>query len=501
MVPRTLLASAMFPRTLIASLLALTFAVLPASAQPVPAPDCTVDGTLSDTDGLKLDIVYRCRSAVALDFHADGDRIAGKVMSFRDGAGHALLPSANSWRVEPRGGLVEAHYRYDLTGYARAVDQTSVALQRGGGVLAILSSWLLEPRGYQRAPTIDIRMNTDAGLVFATGLPRIGDAWRLAGTTVRFAGYSALGRLSLQEIAVPLPGSLRPGQSAGRGAGQGVLHVAILDGFSEVGRVAVIDWVRRTAEAQANYWQGFTARQMLLGLVPAGTRRGVGYGRTVPGGGVTVMVEVGAEVDPRRLFGDWVLTHEFVHTGMPFIRGRSTWFMEGAATYIEPIIRARAGWKTEDEVWREWVESMPQGNGAFGIGLANASGRQNYWAGATFMLLADLSIRRATKGGKGLEDCLGGALWSGLDGSLRAGLDEYATACDRATGTPVMAELIARHVERAEPVDLAALWRDLGISIAGGRVVLDDTAPAAAWRKMIVMGMRPTPRVRLPWES
>ena len=492
-----MLASDMFLRTLTASLLALMSAVLPASAQPVPAPDCTVDGTLFDADGLKLDIVYRCRSSTALDFHADGDRIAGKVMSFRDGGGHALLPSANTWRVESLGGLVEAHYRYDLTGYARAVDQTSVAVQRGGGVLAILSSWLLEPRGYQRAPTIDIRMITASGLVFAAGLPRVGDAWRLTGTTVRFAGYSALGRLSLQEIAVPLPGSLRPGQPQG----QGILRIAILDGLSETARAAVIDWVRRTAEAQANYWHGFTARQMLLGLVPAGTRRGVGYGRTVPGGGVTVMVEVGAEVETRRLFNDWVLTHEFVHTGMPFIRGRSTWFMEGAATYIEPIIRARAGWKTEEEVWREWVESMPQGNGAFSVGLANASGRQNYWAGATFMLLADLAIRRATQGGKGLEDCLGGALWSGLDGSLRVDLAEYAAACDRATGAPVMAELIARHVERAEPVDLSALWRELGISIVGGRVVLDDAAPAAAWRRMIVMGMRPTSRILLPWES
>ncbi len=491
----------MFLRTLTASLLALMSAALPASAQPVPVPDCTADGTLSDADGLKLEIVYRCRSAVALDFHADGDRVAGKVMSFRDGAGRALLPSANSWRVEPQGGLVEAHYRYDLTGYARAVDQTSTAVQRGGGVLAILSSWLLEPRGYRQPPTIDIRMTTEAGLVFAAGLPRVGDAWRLTGTTVRFAGYTALGRLSLQEIAVPLPGSLRARQPAGRGGEHGVLRVAILDGISEAERVTVLDWVRRTAEAQANYWQGFTARQMLLALVPATRRFGVGYGRTVPGGGVTVMVEVGADVDRRRLFNDWVLTHEFVHTGMPFVRGRNTWFMEGAATYIEPIIRARAGWKTEEEVWRDWVESMPQGNGAFAIGLANASGRQNYWGGATFMLLVDLAIRRSTQGGKGLEDCLGGALWSGLDGSLRVDLGEYADACDRATGTTAMADLIERHVARNEPVDLAALWRELGISMVGGRVVLDDSAPAAAWRKTIVMGMRPTTRVLLPWES
>src|SRR6202008_1627127 len=113
------------------------------------------------------------------------------------------------------------------------------------------------------------------------------------------------------------------------------------------------------------------ARQMLVGLVPM-QRPGVGYGRTVSGGGATVMVEDGASVEQRRLFNDWVLVHELVHTGMPYVRG-GTWLMEGAATYIEPIIRARAGWKTEEEVWKEWVDNMPRGVSAFAAGLAKAS--------------------------------------------------------------------------------------------------------------------------------
>jgi hypothetical protein len=368
---------------------------------------------------------------------------------------------------------------------------------RGNGVLATLGGWLLEPRGYDRVPTIDIRMTTTPGLVFAAGLPKVGDAWRLSGTTVRFAGYTALGHLTYRELAVPAPGSLRPGQPKTNG----VLRVAILDGVSEAGRADLFDWVERTAEAEANYWQGFTAKQALLGLVAAANKRGVGYGRTVSGGGVTVMVEVGTDVDRRRLFNDWVLTHELIHTGMPYIRGRSTWLMEGAATYVEPIIRARAGWKTEEEVWREWVDNMPQGVEAFSVGLANASGRQNYWGGATFMLLADIAIRRATDGAKGLDDCLGGVLWSGLDGSQRASVADYAAACDRATGTTAVAALVDRHFNKAEAVDLAALWKELGISVVAGRVVLDDSAPSARWRKMIVPGSHPPKRVKLPWEA
>jgi hypothetical protein len=231
-------------------------------------------------------------------------------------------------------------------------------------------------------------------------------------------------------------------------------------------------------------------------------RDGVGFGRTQAGGGVTIMIEVGAAVDQRRLFDDWVLVHELIHSGMPFVRPRATWFMEGAATYIEPIIRARAGWKTEEEVWHEWVTQMPQGEGVFARGLAQAGGRENYWGGAIFMLLADLSIRRDSDGAKGLEDCFAGALWNGMGGGDRIPLDAYVQACDAATGTRAMSGLIDRHYYNAQPVDLAKLWKELGVALIGSRIALDDRAPQARWRKMIVMGppARPPKPVKLPWE-
>lgn len=482
----------------IATALGLAVGCGAAFAQPVPAPDCTADVELSATD-LQLAVLYRCRSTAALSFQADGDGVAAKVIDFRDGAGAPPTPSSNGWRVEPRNGLVEARYRFDLGGYARAVDSTRTAVQRGEGVLSTLSGWLLEPRGYRDPPVIDIRAKVPAGLQFQTGMPRVGDAWRLSGVPVRFAGYTAIGRLSLQDIAVPAPGSLRPGAVPG----EGVIRLAILDGLTVANRVDIAEWVRCTAMAEANYWDGSTAKQMLIAVVPIPNRGGVGYGRTVSGGGVTVMMEVGADIAPRRLYNEWVLVHELIHTGMPYLMGHATWFMEGAATYIEPIIRARAGWKPEEDVWLEWIQQMPQGVSVFASGLSTASGRQNYWGGAIFMLLADLELRRATSGAMGLEDCLRGALASGLGGPERAGLNEYAAVCDRVTGTKVVSGLIEKHFNRQAPVDLAALWKDLGAGLEGGKVVFNDSAPLAQWRKMIVMGPpghppKPVPR---PWES
>jgi hypothetical protein len=461
-------------------LLAVSLAAGPAVAQPVAVPDCTVAASL--TAELHADVIYRCRSSTSLTFQPSEDRARAFVSGLK---------------VDAANGLTEAHYQFDIAGYARAVDSTSSAVLHGKSALLSLGGWLLEPRGYDRLPVIDIRVAPPPGMLFVTGLPKVGDAFRLAGTPLRFAGYSALGALSYRELPVPAPGSLREGQRPDRG----VLRVAILEGINEGGIADLLDWVARTAEAESNYWLGFTADRAMLALVPTSTRRGVGFGRAESGGGISVMVEVGSDVDRRRLFNDWVLVHELIHTGMPYIRSRGSWLMEGAATYVEPIIRARAGWKTEEEVWREWLENMPHGVAAFSRGLSSASGRDVYWSGAIFMLLADLAIRRETQGAKGLEDCLRGILWSGLDGTQWTTVTDYGAACDRVSGTHAMSTLIERHYNKAESIDLDALWKELGVSLVAGRVALDDSAPSARWRKLIVPGILPPRRVKLPWES
>jgi hypothetical protein len=473
----------------------LLFAALPAWAQTAASPQCTVD--VGVTAGPVLDVTYRCRSTAAVTFAADDGTVAAHVQDLRDGAGNKPAASGDGWAIQPVNGVAEVRYRYDLAAYANEANSTSTAMRRGEGVVSGLSGWLLETRGLGAAPVIDIRAHTAAGLSFATGMPKVGDGWRLANTSVGFAGYTAIGKLSLQEIAVPAPGSLRPGQPRQ----EGVLRLAILDGVSDSGRADLTDWVKRTAEAESNYWQGFTAPTALLTLIPTASRQGVGFGRTVSGGGATVAIEIGTTVDERRLFNEWVLVHELIHTGMPYVNGRGTWLMEGAATYVEPIIRARAGWKSEDEVWHEWMMNMPRGAAAFGDGLA--TGGQPYWAGAIFMLLSDIGIRKATGGAKGLEDCLGGVLWSGMDARGRISVPDFARACDRAVGTNVFSTMVDQHLRKQSPIDLAALWKDLGVGMVDGRVTLDDSAPQARWRKMIVMGPpgHPPRPVKLPWQS
>lgn len=467
----------------------LTAALLVAGA--ASAQHCTADVEVLERDGLRLDVTWRCKSDRAIEFTADGERSFRRVTEFRGKA--AKTAGTNVWRVEPSGGAVEASYRFDLSAYARSVDQGTTASLRGEGALVLLSGWLLEPRGFGFNPTLDIRVRTPPGLVFATALPRVGDAWRLTGNiNIRFAGYTAIGRLHFEEIDIPAPGALRTGAAAERGK----VRFALLDGLSPYDKEQAIGWVKRSLEAQGNFWEGGVAREMLLGVVPLPGRGGTGNSRTMAGGGVTLIVEVGEQFDSRTIYREGVLGHELVHAGMPFLRGRGNWFMEGAATYFEPMIHARAGWRTEAEVWSDWVRQMTPAARAFEAGLSHVNPRQMHWAGATFMLLADLELRRESNGVEGLEDCLKGVLWSGLDGTQRISLEEYVAACDKATAYKAVSRLLARHSVKGKPLDVVKLWRDLGVDRSGS---FKDDAPDAKWRKMIVFGNKPGNVVKRPY--
>jgi hypothetical protein len=48
-----------------------------------------------------------------------------------------------------------------------------------------------------------------------------------------------------------------------------------------------------------------------------------------------------------------------------------------------------------------------------------------------------------------------------------------------------LSQLYSRMANSASPVDLAALWRRLGVSERSGAVVFDNSAPLAAIRRSI----------------
>ncbi len=183
---------------------------------------------------------------------------------------------------------------------------------------------------------------------------------------------------------------------------------------------------------------------------------------------------IGGEVSDDELQADWVMTHEMVHLAFPRVDENQHWIEEGLATYVEPVARAQIGDLSADYLWQETIEGMPKGLPQSGDqGLDNtATWGRTYWGGAMFCLLADVQIRERTHNHYGLQDAVRGILAAGGNINSRWPLDKAFAAADKAVGVPVLEDLYAAMKDKPVDPDLPALWKKLGVALAGwqGRV-------------------------------
>ncbi|MBA3938429.1 MAG: hypothetical protein H0X38_13290 [Planctomycetes bacterium] len=249
-------------------------------------------------------------------------------------------------------------------------------------------------------------------------------------------------------------------------------------------------WVARGMAALTVFYGHFPVDEASVVVLADG-------GEAVHGGvthdGRRISVRLGAATTAADLADDWVITHEMFHLAIPDVGEGSHWLEEGAASYFEPLARARAGQLAPAVLWRELIEGAPQGQperGDRGLDRTRSWGR-TYWGGTLFWLLADLDIRDRTAGRKSADDVLRGLLAAGDDGSTHLEPAALFAAGDRFVGLTALTTLHARQGPRPETVDLARLWRRLGVSLDDGTVHFDDGAEWAGLRR--AMTAVPTP--------
>jgi len=266
--------------------------------------------------------------------------------------------------------------------------------------------------------------------------------------------------------------------------GKSEITVALPDEEPAASRDQILAWVRRCGESVADYFGRFPVAALRLELTSA-RGRGVQSGRTW--NGRLIRVVLGVETREADLRDDWVLTHELCHLAFPDLDERFTWMSEGYATWVEPVLRVRAGLLRPETFWRETLEGMPKGlPGPKDEGLdgTTAWGR-TYWGGALFWMSADLEIRERTRNRHSLQTALRAVLAAGGDGARRWSVDELLAKGDEATGTTVLRELYARMGKAPYRADLPALWKSLGVERRGGDIAFDDGAPRSALRRAL----------------
>jgi hypothetical protein len=266
--------------------------------------------------------------------------------------------------------------------------------------------------------------------------------------------------------------------------GTSTITVAMPERELAASREQILGWVRRCGESVSDYFGRLPVPAVRLELTST-PGRGARSGRTW--NGRLIRLSLGAGTREEDLRDDWTLTHELCHLAFPDLDEHYAWIYEGYATWVEPVIRARAGLLKPEQFWRETLEGMPKGlPGPKDEGLdgTKAWGR-TYWGGALFWMSADLEIRERTRNKHSLQTVLRAVLDAGGDGAHRWSVDQLLAKGDEATGTTVLRDFYARMGEAPYRADLPALWKSLGVERRGGDLVFDDDAPRASLRRAL----------------
>jgi hypothetical protein len=106
--------------------------------------------------------------------------------------------------------------------------------------------------------------------------------------------------------------------------------------------------------------------------------------------------------------------------------------------------------------------------------------------------LADLEARRSSAGARGLEDGVRAVLEAGGVASEVWTLAHTTEVTDAALGMPLFSRLQSEHVAHGAPVDLDAMFQELGVAIGrNGGIVLEKHGKKAALRHALVYGTPP----------
>jgi hypothetical protein len=364
-----------------------------------------------------------------------------------------------------------ARYRVLLGDAARSLDDRDTALVHRGAFLAPASTWLLRPARSLADDRFLLHVTTAPGVNYVDGLFAAKDTpGAEEGHIADLAGspYAAFGLEKPLRVALP----------------EGELTVAMSAGTPALGREAIEKWIDVRVHAVASYYGRFAAPHAAL-LVLYTPGRDLGGGSTMGQGGASVMVSLGEKSTQAALDDDWILVHELVHVSFPNVG--SPWVEEGLASYVEPLIRARAGLISPDHLYRDLIEGLPQGQpqaGDHGLDHTDTWGRR-YWGGALYWFLADVAIRKSTGNTHSLDGALQRIVAQGGNVSVTWSVDRALEEGDRDAGGTVLRDLRHKLGDAAVTTDLDALWNELGVHLVAGKVVYDDAAPLAAIRRSI----------------
>jgi len=327
--------------------------------------------------------------------------------------------------------------------------------------------------------TVRWRLPDDIHIALPWARTADGRAFVLDNTVFEWPGAMMLGRSPPMTLSVP----------------GGAMTLVILDAPHRASDQGIRRWLAQAADVTAQVFGAFPVKTPLVIVNPTGSwSRPVSFGSVVRGGGPAVVFTLHRDAEDVELPGEWVAVHEFFHLGIPWMRRSDAWLSEGMATYYQYVLRGRAGLLTEAEVWQKIHEG-------FGRARRDATGRTLvedsrdmhrtraympvYWGGTAFALEADITLRQGTQGRLSFDDVVR-QLHRCCPGKARDRTAlELLEQTDAALNLKLLAPLARRYLQHTGAPKSAALYRQLGIEVVDGKLVLATHGPGAALRRAI----------------
>jgi hypothetical protein len=369
-------------------------------------------------------------------------------------------------------------YAIDVAG---ALDADALMLAYRGDDALLFGSELLLWRPIHRPPALraELRFELPRGMQVST--PWVGDAARfqLDESAFAFTGHLLLGQF--EQRTVPAPGTQ--------------LKAAIMHGFPDATRALLVPWLARAAVMASSPTGRFPSPNAQLIIVPTSPSPSpIHFGHTGRSGGASIVFLLPTDIDAAALEQDWIAVHEFSHLWHPFVRREDAWLSEGLATYLQEVLRARAGALPAPRVWQHLYEGALRGRDtdqtlAYESRIMRHAHNYErvYWAGAAIALMLDVALRQGSDNQQTLERVLAKLHDSDAHALPHAySANELLTALDREANKPLCRTLAEQKLTAPRLPDLGAIYAKLGILVdPNGSVHLTADAPLAWIRDAI----------------
>ncbi len=363
----------------------------------------------------------------------------------------------------------------------------------GGDLITDLGMWFWRPDSLEAEEDIEVSFDLPAGIAAsapwqAFDAPDSRRTYRVGHGPYDWPAAVAFGHFAEHIVEVP-----------------GVrLRVAILEGRPKVDEAQIAGWLQRAAASVATLYGRFPVPAAQVLVIPgARGNEPVPWAYVLRGGGPAAHLYINQRRPRSEFDADWSVIHELSHLLLPYVQSEDAWLSEGAASYYQNVLRARAGIIGPQEAWQRMHGGFKRGmENISGITLAGATERMYrngaflrvYWEGAAIMLLADQRLRARTQGRQSLDTALDQLQRCCLSPEVGWRGRDLFHKLDQLTATTVFSELYDQHVASDTFPDIAEVYRLLGLRVtAEGDVVMLDDAPQRADRDAIMSRAGDTP--------